>query len=122
MPSPYILPQVQVFQEFTEISPEITNPLRAWIIGPNANLFRYSDEDEKSLIRLGTYNPDVEETYDWPHKTAASVVDQKYAKLFIDDAKLRYFQDLIGAGSTVVAVSGYKNRIRSNTLCFKNLS
>lgn len=118
MPQPYILPQVQVFQEFTEISPEITNPLRAWIVGPNANLFRYSDEDEKRLIGLGQYNPLLGTTVSWPGKTVASVVDQDYAKLFIDGAKLQYFADLIGSDSTVVSVANYKNRIRSSTVNF----
>jgi hypothetical protein len=118
MPAPYVLPLVQVFQEFTEVSPEITNPLRAWIVGPNANVLRYAEEEEKAQINLGAYNPAVGQTYSWPHKTAGSIIDQPYAKLFIDDAKLRYFQDLIGGGSTIRAVSGTKNRIRSTSVCF----
>ena len=118
MPQPYILPQVQVFQEFTEVAAEITNPLRAWVIGPNANLFRYSEEDEKRLINLGEYNPNVSEVLSWPHKTPGSVVDQAYTKLFIDNAKLQYFSDLVGADSTIVRVANYKNRIRSSSVNF----
>lgn len=120
MPAPYILPQVLVFQEFNEISPEITNPLRAWLIGPNANLLRYAYDDEKQQASLGAYNPALSTGYAWPHKTAGSVVDRGYVKLFIDDAKLRYFQDLIGQDTTIAPVANYKNRIRSNTLCFKS--
>jgi len=121
MPLPYVLPQVKVFQEFTEVSPEITNPLRAWVIGPNANLFRYSDEDEKSLIALAQYNYQANpyHAYSWPHKTPGSVIDKSYVKLFIDKAKLLYFSDLVGFDTTIASVNGFANRVRSSGLCFQ---
>lgn len=119
MPAPYILPQVQVFQEFTQIATEITNPLRALIVAPNAQLFRYSEASEKAQIRLGTYDPSQDTAYSWPAKPAGSIVDQAYAKVFIDDARLRYFQDLTGVDSTIAPVNGYKNRVRSSSVAFK---
>lgn len=119
MPVPYLLPQVLVFQEFTDIAPEITNPLRAWIVGPNAELHRHAIEDEKQSGLLGAYNYLAETAYSWPNKTAGSEVDQAYTKIFVDDAKLRYFQDLIGLNSTIAAVSGRPNRVRSNSAAFK---
>jgi hypothetical protein len=122
MPLPYILPQVQVFQEFTEISPEITNPLRAWIVGPNGNLFRYADSDEKALIGLGQYNPDAAQSSVFPHKSAGSVIDTTYVKLWLDGAKLEYFADLVGADSVIAAVPGYPSRVRSASRNFATRS
>lgn len=119
MPAPYILPQVQVFQEFTQIATEITNPLRAWIIAPNAQLFRYADATEKGQVNLGTYDPSQATAYSWPARPAGAVVDQDYVKVFIDSARLRYFQDLTGSDSTVAPVGGYKNRVRSDSVVFK---
>lgn len=114
----YVLPQVLVNQILSEISAEIINPLRAWLIGPNANLFRYSDSTEKANCSIGVYNPAVDTTYAWPHKSTGSIIDQTYAKLYVDQARLMYFSDLVGAGSSITAVNGYNNRIYSDTLSF----
>lgn len=119
MPNPYQLPQVLVFQDFNEVAAEITNPLRAWLIGPNAQLHRHAVEDEKQRGLLGAYNYLLETAYSWPHKTPGSVVDESYTKVFVDNAKLLYFQDLIGVGGTVTPVASYANRVRSSATTFK---
>lgn len=118
-----VKPQVLVFQEFNLIPSEVTQPLRAHIAGPNADLHRYADADEKLLINVGAYDKVNNTTYLWPGRVAGSIVDQTYTRIFMDDAYLKYFEDLIGDTSngrgTVASVSGHKNWIRSSTVSFK---
>lgn len=116
----YIKPQVLVYQEFQAVPTAITDPLRAHISGGHAKLHRYSVAAEKANIDLGEYDPLTETAYAWPDKTAGSLIDQDYTKLYIDDALLLFFEDLVGQGSTVAPVSGYTNRVRSSTVSFKD--
>lgn len=118
MAASYILPQVLVQQVLNEISAEIINPLRTWLVGPNANLRRYSNSDEKSLCLIGTYNPAIDNIAAWPHKTTGSVIDHPYSKLYMDEVRLQYYSDPVGSGYTVAAVHGYTNRIRSSGAAF----
>lgn len=101
----YVVPQVQVFQEFAQTAAEITDPLRACIIGPHFQLVRFSEASEKGNGVLGAYAPNTGGTYTWPNKNAGAVVDQTYTRLHIQDAYLRYLTD------TGVAVT--RNSIRS---------
>lgn len=116
-------PQALVFQEFNTVPSEITDPLRAVVMGPNAILRRYTDPDEKLLINLGEYNRLIDQEYSWPNRPAGGVVDQSYTRVFMEKAKLLYFEDLIGDASggrgTVTAVSGRTNWVRSSTVSFK---
>jgi hypothetical protein len=91
----YVKPQVLVFQEFTIVPTEITEPLRAHISGPHAVLHRYNNSDEKALMRVGVYNPAVDTAYAWPQRLAGSRIDADYVKLYADDALLRYYEDTI---------------------------
>lgn len=115
----YIKPQVIVFQEFTTAPTEVTDPLRALIVGGNAKLHRYAVADEKAEIALGAYDHTQDVCYDWPHRTAGGIVDESYVKLFIDNALLLYYEDLVDVRSTITPVSGRLNWIRSDTLGFK---
>ena len=113
----YVLPQALVFQEFTIAPTALTEPLRACIVGPQYALNRYSDEDEKSNIRVtSSYNPDADEAFLWPNRAAGAVVDEDYTKVFMDDALLQYYTDPGGDGSVIQAVDGYRNRIRFDAL------
>lgn len=118
----YVKPQVQVFQEFSIVSTEITEPLRAHISGPNAKLHRYDVDSEKALINVGPYDHTQPANYAWPDRTAGSLVDTASVKLMVENALLLYFSDLIGDTSngrgTVVPASGRKNWVRSNTVSF----
>ena len=114
-----VLPQVQVFQEFQTAPAALNNPLRALIAGGNAQLFRYSDPDEKLLINLGEYVTLQDTAYTYPNRPAGSVIDQDYIKVFVDEALLRYFTDDTGSGSTIAAVAGYRNRVRASAINFK---
>lgn len=116
-------PQVLVFQEFSIIPSEIADPLRAHISGPNAQLHRYTDTDEKPLINVGAYDKDNDTCYRWPGRTAGSLVDQAYTRVFLDNALLLYHEDLIGDFSegrgTVTNVPGRDNWVRSSALSYK---
>lgn len=95
-------------------------PFRAFIIGGQANLHRYSVAGEKTGINLGAYNSGVDNTYTWPGRSATSVIDQDYAKLWIENAYLNYWNDYVGSGSTIAPVANYSNRVRSGTVVFKS--
>jgi hypothetical protein len=109
-----VLDQATVFQEANLLPEEVRKVLKPVILGPGAELHRHSEPAEKSGIDLGAYVSGANTTYTWPGKVEAdSLVDLASAKLFIDAALLRYFQDLIGSGGTVAPVSGYPNRVRT---------
>lgn len=110
----YVQPQVLVFQEFNQVAAGLTQPLRACIVGPNAQLFRYDDPDEKATLRLGDYADYYVDGGDflWPGRPAGGIVDPAFVKLYIDNAKLRYFTHSIGVGEVVAPVSGKVNRVR----------
>jgi hypothetical protein len=115
----YVLPQVQVFQEFRIAPTAVEAPRQAHITGGHAALFRYSEAEEKAVIGVGEYDPADDTPYLWPERPVGAKVDLDYVKLYCDSALLRFYQDLIGQGGLVVPVSGYKNRIRSATTNFK---
>jgi hypothetical protein len=99
----YVKPQVLVFQEFTIVPTEITEPLRAHISGPNALLHRYADSAEKALSALGVYDYEAENCYTWPGRVPGSIVDDTYTKLYIDDALLMYYEKPISATTATIA-------------------
>lgn len=119
--SSYIKPQVLVFQEFRIVPTEITEPLRAHIAGPHGILHRYSDLDEKKTILLGQYDRLNDVCYGWPQRRPGSIVDLPYAKVYMDDALLKYFEhDLQSTYTTITHVTGKFNWIQSDDLSFKS--
>jgi hypothetical protein len=118
--SSYVKPQVLVFQEFSIVPTEITEPLRAHVAGPHAILHRYSVADEKKTIKLGEYQPLYDTCYPWPQRLPGSIVDQDYVKVYVDNALLNYYShDLTDSSATVTAVAGKSNWIEADTLAFK---
>lgn len=115
----YVKPQVLVHQEFRLVPTELTDPLRAFIVGPQARLHRYGLADEKPAIGLGTHNRDNDTVYAWPAKAVGSRIDLSYVKLILEGALLRYFQDAVGVDSTLAPVPGRPNRIRSSSVVWK---
>jgi len=116
----YVLPQALIYQEF-QISPTaLTAPLRACPVGPQYALFRYTDSDEKSTIKVtDSYEPDDDESFSWPGRPAGGVVDEDYTRIFIDDALLQYYNDPGGDASEIRSVAGYRNRVRFDSLVLK---
>lgn len=118
--SSYVKPQVLVFQEFSIVPTEITEPLRAHIAGPHAILHRYSVAAEKKANRLGAYDPAYDTCYPWPQRKPGSMVDQDYVKVYIDNALLNYYShDLSDSAVEVTAVSGKSNWVYADALAFK---
>jgi hypothetical protein len=113
----YVLPQAQVFQDFTRRPAVAANPLSAHIAGGNAWLVRYADSDERSLGELGLYDEVTENAYAWPNRPVGSKIDQAYTKLFIEDALLEYHADALSSGSMVTVASA--NRIISDAVNYK---
>ena len=114
----YVLPQVLVFQDFTIQPAAAANPLSAHISGGHAKLVRYSDENEREFGNLSFYDNGMDSAFSWPERPAGAVIDASYTKLYIKDALLKYFSDPATSGSTVVVVSGYRNRVASATVNF----
>lgn len=121
----YVVPQVQVFQEFNLVPAAIVEPLRAMIAGPNCQLVRYTVSTEKASGLLGAYDPANEVCHAWPNRVAGAVVDLDYTRIFIDNAILQYFNSASVVSADVQAtfcdvdLGGYKNRIRSPVINWK---
>lgn len=115
--STYVVPQVKVFQEFSQAPAAIANPLRAFIVGPNFYICKYADGEGL----LGQYDPDTDAAYSWPNRPAGAVVDQDFTTLHVQDALLRYYQNLAGgAADEIKGVVGYPNRVRAEAINFKD--
>jgi hypothetical protein len=109
---PPVLDQATVFTEFTKgIPADVSAAMRPHLAGPHAQLHRYGSATEKAGILLGAYNALDDTAYSWPARNSSSLVDQDYARVFIDEALLLYYQDLKTLNDTIAPVSGYKNRI-----------
>lgn len=116
----YVLPQVLVFQEFQTQPTALQQPLSACIVGPNYELHRYSVAAEKTGIKVtDNYDYTQEVCYNWPNRPVGGEVDTSYTKVYIDNALLKYFHDAIGTDSEIKAVTGYRNRVRSDSVVFK---
>lgn len=101
-----VLPQVLVFQEFTAVPTELTEPLRAFIFGPEYKLHRYTETTEK--VKAGEYDYTLGNTLAWLEdlgRQAGSTVDQSYTKVYLENAKLKYWEDTAGAQSTGASYS-----------------
>ena len=119
--SSYVKPQVLVFQEFSIVPTEITEPLRAHVAGPHAVLHRYSNAAEKDNCLLGAYNRLADTCYTWPQRAAGSLVDLEYTKLYVDNALLLYYEHNLTDSATIISpVADRRNWIQSNNLSFKS--
>jgi hypothetical protein len=110
----YILPQVQVFQEFSVLPTAVVKNLNAFVFGPNYQLFRYAEASEKELIGLGAYDKDSDTAYPWPNQPVDSQVDLDYVKLYMEDVWAQYLQ--IPASTTaplIMASVNQRNKLRA---------
>jgi len=112
MAAPFI-PKVLIYKEFQAPSTAATQPLHACVVGPHAALVRHSEPSERALGALGPYDPDAEEAVrPWPGLEPGATVDLASARLFVDDAELRFFLHPTGGASSVAAVPGRANQVR----------
>jgi hypothetical protein len=110
----YVLPQVQVFQDFRQLPTEVVDNLNTFVFGPHYELLRYAQSDEKPLTALGAYDKTQDQTYGYPNKPAASIVDDSYVKLYGEDIWLNYFDINANAVNPVVVVAaGERNKLRA---------
>lgn len=116
----YLVPQLQVLQRFRPAVVAQTTPRSATIIGPQAALFRYAAVDEKTLINLGAYDFENDQVYDYPNRPTGSRIDLGYLKLFIDSAKLKYFERDAGGAGTAIVPSGQTNRVRLSSYSLRS--
>jgi hypothetical protein len=120
MSTNYVLPQPIIHQIFRQ---RVAAPVRrqhACLIGPQAQVLRYSEASEKAQIYLGQYDNvgeliggDYKKCYSWPNRPTGAIVDQTDTKLFIDDALLRMFRD---TSSTIEKTAS--NKLRHPTIKF----
>lgn len=87
----YVLPQVQVFQEFRSLPTATVQNLNTLIMGQQYALFRYAEVDERELVALGAYDPTTDTDYAYPNRPAGSTIDLDYLALYGEDIWLRYF-------------------------------
>ena len=110
----YVLPQVQVFQEFQVIPTAVVANLNAFVFGPNYQLFRYAEADEKADIGIGSYDPDSDTAYDYPNQPAGSSVDLSYTKLIMENVWAEYISIAASETTPLVAVSTVeRNKLRA---------
>jgi len=116
----YILPHVEVEERFDRIPAELTEPLRAVVIGPHAQLVRHAVPAERALGLLGDVDPLTDTAYAFPSRATGAIVDPGYTAVFVDGARLRYFADPVGSGLTITAAPGATNKVKaSDALGFK---
>lgn len=105
------LPRVLVYKDFQQPSTATIGPQRACVVGPHAQLVRHSDADERRLGSLGDVNSlSSTEFTPWPSLASGGVVDSTFVRLFVDGAKLGYFNKTVG-GSAITVNPSKHNRI-----------
>ena len=110
----YILPQVQVFQEFRVLPTAVISNLNAFVFGPNYQLYRYGVDSEKAFINVGKYNKDEDTSYAYPMQPAGSVVDQDYVKLYMENVWAEYHQIPASEANPLVVVGKNElNKLRA---------
>ena len=109
----YSRPQAEVHLNVQQTVSVTSTSLPAGIFGGHAYLVRYGQSSEKSLGSLGTYDKDTETCYPW-NKPAGAIIDDSYVKLYMDNALLKYHEDLIDVGGSVNMIENYRNRVKSS--------
>ena len=80
----YQRPMVTVDQNMTVTPTSIERDQPAFIFGPNYQLYRYDNADEKAKTYIGSYNGEMLQK-EYPGAVNPDKVDQSYTKLFGDD-------------------------------------
>jgi len=110
----YILPQVQVFQEFSVLPTAVVQNLNSFVFGANYQLFRYAEAAEKALVALGSYDKDSDTAYSWPNQPTDSVVDLEYTKLYMEDVWAEYLEIVATETAPLLMVSAaQRNKLRA---------
>jgi len=132
MASTYVVPQVQITQEFIATPALLDNQLPALIIGAQYDLRRFLVAAEQPLT--SAVNPDGESgnayqvgddiAYPYPNQNAGTTVDTDYVAVFLSNLKAQYLPNSgLGSSSGDAALelvtspssSVYPNRVRFTT-------
>lgn len=95
----YILPRVQIEQEFTQNALFAGNPLAAFIVGPQYDLYRYDVADEKANTKTVEVDGDgvvvkytgEEATFAYPKGFGTGALDAQYTKVYFSEAVATYY-------------------------------
>lgn len=133
----YIVPRVLINQEFSQQPVFGDQPLSALIVGPQYELYRYSEADEKALTAVthptdtsltNTYQAEDDVTYAFPNKAAGTHVDANFTKVFAEKAQVEYYPNpaVTPTSATITRVaypnvsgSYYANRFQASSLVLK---
>lgn len=108
----YQRPSVNVYQEFTAPTTSTIPEMSPFIIGPRYDFLTYAGN--KTTAYVGTYDKTMDNIYPYPAKNPISVVNVDSAKVYLDEAHLKYFTHLAGAGLYDFRLTSLtKNRIRT---------
>lgn len=111
-----ILAQAVVHQEKNAAEESIIfDHNNAFILGPNAYLVRYTEPSEKLESFVDDYNNITGNSVNiLTNRPASSVIDENYTRIFLSDAVLLYYTDLIGGGDgTISMVTGMPEQIKT---------
>jgi len=81
-----------VHSEAKAVGADMLDRQQALIVGGNAQLYRYSVEDERALIGIGKYDCDNGTEYPYPYRPENSVIDQRSVRLYADNVYLQIHQ------------------------------
>jgi len=90
-------PSLEIFKRFQQnVNPQVSD-LSAYVIGPSAELVRFSESDEKANGQLGVYDPtgslingSFQTSYSWPNISVGGVIDDDYTKLNVENGLFEY--------------------------------
>lgn len=132
----YIVPRAQIEQEFTQVSASTDQTLNAVIVGPQYDLYRYDNVDEKASTAAvhptdselaNQYQPDTDVTYAFPNQIVGTTVDADSVKVHFESAEIEYYPNDIASTSGAItrvahptlASTYYPNRLKATSLVFK---
>lgn len=111
------LTAAQAVQRAQQMDLSVMAPLRPVLIGPVASLRRYTVAAERTAG--AAYDPVGGNVIAWPDLGTDETVDQDYAKVYLETARLRYFTKAIGVNGSCQPSTTYPNRVRAANFAFK---
>lgn len=119
--TPYIKPQMRLFEEVEERYSGQVGALQAVIIGPHFDVKKYVDNalDNNYELYAGDYSPGVDNVFVWPNRQAGGVVDLENVVVRVDAARVKYW-DGASAAATTRLLAGTRTHLRSSSINWAN--
>lgn len=118
---PTILSTATALGEAQQGNMSYIRPIRPIVIGPKAELLRYSVASERTSSLIGNYDSDDTTQYSIPGFQSEAIFDADYSKIAVtfDNAFLHYATKTISDGNgMVVPDASFKNRLVADTIKF----